>query len=537
MPFPYWFPILFGAEPATETILLEIDWDNDGVFAHAQSDVTADVLEIPSYFMGRDYASQVYGRSTAGGFTAILRNDAAKYSRFNSSSPIFGKILPNRRVRLKSSTDGGAVSVQWHGYLDSIVPEAREGGANEARLEAFGPLANIQARKSYVAASRTPFPYTFPITFGSSSILTGSAATSVLDSIGFPAADRVIDPGLTTMLRWWVPGLWGAEALRRVEETEFAFVRETRDNEIAFEDRHHRFKGAHLTSQQTYSDASGAALFYTQVPQTDPLQNIVNIIRVKVRRQTVATIATLWTLPENGANSPVIDVGESLTFIAQYPTPNAATQDVGVNVWTDPAATTDYTANSEALGGGTDLTSDVGIATVKATETMEITVTNNGTVNMFLTLLRARGTALQEEHEVWVQFKDTVSIADFDEREYVIPAEFLPDTNQANDYCHYVAALNGQPKAIVAIEYVANSTQDAMTDAHTRNVSDLVTLVANNLTGLGINGPFFVERKEDRIARGGEHIVRLDLSDAAGGFGKVIKLDEGPGLDTGILGF
>ena len=741
---------------ASETQLLEIDWDNDGLFAHAQSDVSDDILEIPTYYMGRDYASQLYGRSSAGVLNVVLRNDDAKYSRFNTGSAIFGKIKANRRVRLKSRRDnaeraaqfvranseslsiadnavlssgdvhlgigawvrldtkandmvidskwsttgnlreyllgydtsddkfffsisrtgtsgtsvtinadtptpvstgqsyfvfgwhdpdantvniqvddgtiysaahsngmtdltstfrigargntastfwdgrigpvgvwkdqlisaavrtslrntgkallhadlttamktglvaywncteasgtrtdsegsndltdnntvldapgnfGGIQRVQWHGYLDDIVANPLPGGANEAALEAFGVIAKADGRKAYVGRS--------------TNILTGTAVTSVLDAIDFPAADRVIDAGKTTMTNWAVPGLKGADALHRVEETEAGFLRETRDAEIAFEDRHHRLLGAHQTAQATYSDAVGAAIFYQAIPQQSPLQQIVNIIRAKVRRQTVAGIATIWILPESGAESPFLDPGEEITFIAQYPTPNANTQDIGVDVWTTPVATTDYTANSAADGSGTDMTADVGIGTVvKSIETMEIPVTNNGSVRMFLTKLEARGTALLEEHEVWVQVKDAASITDYDEREYLIPAEYLPDTNQARDYCLYIAALFGSEQALLGIEYVANETQDAMDDALIRDVSDRVAVTADGLTGLGLTAVgFFVERKEDSIGRDGVHKVRLDLSEADATFGKTIVLDVGPGLDTGMLGW
>jgi hypothetical protein len=428
---------------------------------------------------------------------------------------------PNRRVRLKSATNGGGATVQWHGFLDTLVAVPREGGANEAMLEAFGPLAKVNARKAYVAPA--------------ADVLTGQAITNILDAIAFPAADRAIDTGETTMARHFVPGLFGVDAMRRVEETEGGFVRETRDAEIAFDDRHHRLKEPYLTSQVTYSDASGAAIFYQAVPQTDPTAEIVNVIRAKVIRQIIAPIATLWTLPESGVNSPSIRVGESITFIAQYPTPDAPKQNIGVAVWTTPAPTTDYTAASEPIGGS-DQTADVGVAVVKAVETMEITFTNNGAAVIHITKLDARGTALQGEHEVWVQHKDTASIADFDEREYVLPAEFLPDTNQARDFCIHIATLHASETAIIQIKYTANETQAAMDDDHVRNISDRVTLVANGLTGLGIPGnDFFVERKEDSIARGGEHTVRLDLSEVSTAQGSPIILDTGPGLDTGTL--
>ena len=132
-------------------------------------------------------------------------------------------------------------------YLDDIVATARRGGAHTARLEAFGPLAKTAARRAYVSPS--------------TSVLTGAAFTNVLDSVGFPSADRAIDVGQTTMARHFVPGLLGSFALHQIEETEAGFMRELRDNGIAFEDRHHRFKGIHRTVQATLSDAVGADIF------------------------------------------------------------------------------------------------------------------------------------------------------------------------------------------------------------------------------------------------------------------------------------
>ena len=97
----------------------------------------------------------------------------------------------------------------------------------------------------------------------------------------------------------------------------------------------------------------------------DPGKDIANIIRVPVRTFTVGTAAVLWTL----LHTVALAQGDTHTFLAQYPAPGSTVGDVGVDAWTAMVATTDYTANSQANGMGTDLTSSLTVTTVAATDT------------------------------------------------------------------------------------------------------------------------------------------------------------------------
>ena len=81
----------------TPSYALEVDWSGNGSFEVDTEDITSDTLNVECR-RGRDYASQLTGRSSAGRLVAQLRNEDGKYSSFNSSSPIYGSILPGRRV-------------------------------------------------------------------------------------------------------------------------------------------------------------------------------------------------------------------------------------------------------------------------------------------------------------------------------------------------------------------------------------------------------------------------------------------------------
>ena len=174
---------------------------------------------------------------------------------------------------------------------------------------------------------------------------------------------------------------------------------------------------------------------------------------------------------------------------------------------------------------------------VKSQREMEFDVQNNAGVAMFLTAMKARGTALQSSDNTWVQAKDSASITDYDEREYTVPAEFLPDTQQATDYCRYIVGLFKDPIAAFPVEFVANQSKLAMDAALVVNVSDRVQLVADNVTGEGVNRPMFLERWQMSIDRGGILNMRWSLSDAEQGFGKWTILDFGPNIDTGFIGY
>ena len=82
--------------------LLRVDWNNDGDFTDTNEDITDDVLEITCK-RGRDFASQLTGKAVAGTLEVSLRNNAGKYSPFNTSGVLTGKLLPNRKIQLSTT--------------------------------------------------------------------------------------------------------------------------------------------------------------------------------------------------------------------------------------------------------------------------------------------------------------------------------------------------------------------------------------------------------------------------------------------------
>lgn len=499
------------------TYVFEVDWDNDDTYGHAQSDITGDFILIQTR-TGRDFASQLTGRAPPGVLTAILDNRDGKYSPFNTSSPITGLVVPGRKVRLRT-TAPSAVTL-WTGFLDTIEPTPDMEGGHTATLRARGPLSKLEEPRVNIE------PQT--------NILTGDAMDDVLDAAGWPVGDRDIDAGNTTMSRWVVEaGEEGEEALVAAHDVAEAegrgFLRETRDGNIKFEDRQHRLKTDHLTTQATFSDIpsdpDGDASYSAIFPE-NAWAEVYNEAVAKTQRQTVGSVVALWTLAQSGADSPQLEIGDSITFEAFYPSPDDPVEDQGVDAWITPSVGTDITANSAADGTGDNLNADIAVSDVeKGLTTMRFTVTNNSGRVAFLTLVQARGAALTREKPANVVAINQASIDKYGRRTYPVPSKFISEVEDAKDYTSWIVNMFSEPIPVVAIEFPATKDSNHMSQALARDVSDRIRIKSDERTGLGIDHFYFIEAMTHHIRDAGTvHIVGIEASPIEG-FGRGWILD------------
>ena len=483
----------------------EVDWNGNGVFGDANEDITNDVLRC-EWQLGRDYASMLTGRARGGKMLITLDNHTndGKYSSFNTSSPLSGNILPGRKVRLQATDASGTVTI-WQGFLDRINPQVAVGAARTALLEAIGPLAYLGQ----------PWHEIFvPM---STNQLTGTLLGALLDAVSWPAADRDIDAGNTTIRRATFgtrqQKLSVLEAMHRVEEAENGFLHESTDGKVIFEDRKRRLGGAYLTSQVTVSDSPGAGeITYSGIAQGDPLKQIFNTFQSNAQRYAVGAVAVIWTLDETGADSPGLRVGESRTFVADMLVDEDS--NVGVDTWTTPVATTDYIANSAADGSGTDLTASIGVAVTKLGTRMLITLTNNHASSIaYITKLQGRGTPISRREPVWVYAEDSASQSRYGRRVYSVPSELVQNSQEAQDHVKALLTLYKDPRPTVSLRIFANRDADHLSHVLRRRVSDRITVKATgSRTQLGINRAFYIEAQRHLVLPGKLHEVTWECS-------------------------
>ena len=497
-----------------------VDWDNNDNFSGTYDDISDDVQEVTCK-LGRDFASQLTGKAVAGTMSVKVRNETGKYSPFNTSSALTGNLVPNRKIQFASYYP--SVTQLWTGYIESIIPSVNINKVHTATITAKGAF-----RKFATTDVRVPM---------STSTATGTAIGAILDSASWGASDRSIDTGETTMTRFFFSGK-ALTGLRQVESTESGFVKETKDGKIAFEDRHHRLETAvSNTSQSTFAD-DGTGLSYTGIQQADAMSLVYNEFLSPVSVFTVASIATLWTHPlaTTTGTAPSLEIGESVVLLAEYPNETSANNVVGVDTWTTPVATTDYLANTASNGTGTNKTSDIGIAVVKSTKNMQITITNNADAKVYLTKLQARGTAVTISDPAIVKTSDATSQTKYGLRTYPRPdeAKFVPTQEEAQDWCLQNLNAHKDPTATIQLTYSANQSNDTMSEALARDISDRITVKASGNAKLGFSRDFYVEAISHKISSGGQHTVSYSLSDTGGFAGFWVIGKAKLGIDTRI---
>lgn len=457
--------------------VLEVDWDDDGQFSQAYDDIGDLTMSIECR-RGREDASQLVARAATGQLQALLRNTSGRFSSFYTASPIYGKILPSRKVRFRMAAPYGAVL--WTGFLDRIEPQtATADGIPMVMLYASGPFRQISNNKV------SP-----PAQFGGT---TGVVIGALLDEAGWPAGDRTIDAGQHEMGRWYIEDRDAIPALQEIEDTEVGFLYEGLAWDFIFEARYNRILN-HLVSEATFSDNAGAALSYRNVSQSDPLREIFNEMVIQVQPYHLGASAVLWTL--TGETPIIAPAGGSRTYIAQYPNVSSGgAQGAYVSSWTTPVVGTDITQTGVANG-------DLAVTVSKTATKMFITITNNhATLGAQITLLQARGIPVVKDNPYQVISEDTTSQGKYDVRSYPYTAPWFLNEAYAKSASDYFISRQKDPRPVLAIEIASNKALAYYNQAASRKISSRVTLVANqSRTMLGINGDFYIESIAHRLS-------------------------------------
>lgn len=262
--------------------------------------------------------------------------------------------------------------------------------------------------------------------------------------------------------------------------------------------------------------------------QEDPLSTIANHISAQVTTYAVASVSALWLHPETGSDSPTLAPGQTKIFEAFYPNPGSTNNAVEVNAWTTPAATTDILANTASDGSGTNKTSDITIAATKSAERMTIELTNSASgVDVYLTKIQARGTAVTTNNPVIVRAIDTASQTKYGERKYEAESRFFPDTTEAQAWCDYHLAVYESPVDILTMRFSA-AINENIEPALNLDLSNRITVTGTNASQLGFSSDFFIESVAHNVTEGGtNHVVEWQLSPATGGYSQFWVLGAG----------
>ena len=478
------------------TYKVEVSWVGGTAFTGTSDDVTAYVT-FAEWRRGRQFASQLLGKALAGQAFIHLNNAGGTFSSQNGNSPIYGSLLPGRAVRISSTAPTS--TVLWRGVVDVIENKISLNGDHKAVLKCVGPLSFVDEREVRISTQVDK--------------LTGSIVGTILDDANWPAADRAVDDGQTQINYYWVQDKPALDALREVEATEGGYVGESKDGKIVFEDRQHRLTGTHIVPQATFSDSSTATLWFTDLTQDDPLRAVRNTFEAETKQFVTTAGTVVWTLPQTGTASPPIKYGGTIATEPRYPGPTSPAGAVSIASW----GTQTFAVNTQADGGGSDITANcTGTILATAAQSVSLKITNTGLLDGYVTAWSVFGTPIIAQAKTTVRVEDGASQNIYGRRTFVNPAQHIPSVQEAQDWGLFQVSIYKDALQILHMTFNANRDVTHMTQALTRDVSDLITIQATSRSSLGISDLFFIEHETHQLSEDRVHQVTWDLSPAVG---------------------
>jgi len=248
------------------TLTLRIAFASDPMAAAPSwTAVTSDLRSI-TIKRGRQHE---LNRMEAGIADLELNNRHGDYWPNNTGGSYYPNVLPNKRINIYAVYS----AVTYHLFTGFIEDW------NPAWIDQKGGLFPIvQPQCTDLAANIARYELNHA---GYAQELSGIRVGNVLDHFGWPAGARDLDAGQSLMIASGALESVNAwEHLGTVQKSEHGIIYIAGDGDVQLEDRHHRLKGAHLTSQATFGDDTGEKPYHGLNPRYGASQ-IYNDVRMK----------------------------------------------------------------------------------------------------------------------------------------------------------------------------------------------------------------------------------------------------------------
>lgn len=420
-----------------DTFRVQVDWDKDLSFGH--SEATLDHVIRVDY----DYGLSVPFVEVGDPSQMVIHLDNTDGTWFveNSSSPLYGVFRKGCLVRVQEFQSGSWRTL-FSGNLLALEAEPRENPPFRARLMVGDPFPELEAAEytpplqldvTPDAAIRMlfelgtvihPYPNLYWLVgiVGSSEVGT---STTLFEQTAFPVGDvgkttlafvgDNADEGFGVSALGFIRDCVAAEAGGR-----FLFNPKAHANDFGvfeFWNRHH------LPAIVPTIDISDQVLD-NPPPVYRYGDDVINHVEVNYEPRSVGTPGSILYQAPNPIS---VQAGEARIFNAFYRDPDVESARVGGMDMIDPIPGTDWIANSEDDGSGTDLTAQVALFADFKGGQAAITILNSAAVTVYITLLRLKGTPITAyARETYVDF-DGESIANHGLHKRTLNLNFVDD--------------------------------------------------------------------------------------------------------------
>jgi hypothetical protein len=173
-------------------------------------------------------------------------------------------------------------------------------------------------------------------------------------------------------------------------------------------------------------------------------RTICNKVEVTLYPRTVGSAGTELA---RSASAFRLRAGENRVVTLRYRDPDAPEGTCSATTIITPVASTDYTANAAQDGSGADLTSSLSVAVENRTSAAVLTINNQGTADLYVTLLKIRGTPLTARQPLTLTSVDAQSIYDYGQQSQSMTIAGVDDAELVQQYADYYIQRNKDPLA------------------------------------------------------------------------------------------
>jgi hypothetical protein len=409
--------------PAIDNLKVLADWGRDTSYSHALSDLTSRVQRL-EWKYGFEGSGQLVAQPAQGVLT--LDNSDGAFNVGRSGGLYAGLLQRDVLIKVVHSTGASGtpytlitlrvvdIQIAPNAFGERRVNLILEDWHAELMSMTYDPPLTLSARtdqavSSAFTAGLLPLPYagywwvvggstlgTDSKLYASTGYLSANTGDTTLDYVG----NNIDEQGRGVNLFSFIEEMCAAEM----------------DGRFWYETDHTTGKPRYVYIGRNTIATNAATLPTSYLPASafinassgyESGRVLCNSVEVTLYPRRVGTPGTeLW---RNGTAFK-LKAGENRELTARYRDPDFPDGTCSATTIIAPVATTDYTGNSAKDGTGTNLTANLAVALENNTSSARLIITNTSAVDVWVTLIKLRGTPLTARTPVTLKTASAPSI-------------------------------------------------------------------------------------------------------------------------------
>jgi len=439
--------VVYGTYPNIE-YTLAIDWNNDGTYSSSENE--QDNMLAWNSERGRDFFLNSGGNglepTNEGKLTITLNNSDGRYDPFNADSPLYPNVVPGRSIQfIIQDTSTLTNHTIFTGEIDDIRPFAQEKTVEITAVDKMRALSDLDVTIALNA-----------------DIKVSDAITEILETAG--STDYDIDSQLDIISYWWVNQQKVTNAIQELCDASWGTFFIANDGTAKYHKRQRAVSSVLTLAQDT---------ILKDIEINQPWDVVRNNIDVIVHPLVQQATSTLWTLQD----TPSVTTSDTIELWGTYSYNNQPVSATSVSF-----SSSDYLANSDAGGAGTDMSSDFTVTADIFGESVKFTIRNNAATTGYITLLQIRGDALTSPDPVRLNTSSSDSIALYKNRTFKLNSKWLQNTNLGISLSETINGLLSSPRKYPVIRI------DTRPDI--QYTADLFDRISLTIAELGVDGAY-----------------------------------------------